>query len=102
MAIGPDAILNSMKPLNVEDSKQVDELEKQLDQYLTENYYEDGVLSWTIPEVITLDQTRELSRRYRKAGWRVVVGGEPENRYVLLTRNTLPADSPESQSDVSH
>lgn len=98
MPVAPDAILNSIKPLNESDRAQVDQLEKELDQFLTDNFHEDAVLSWTLPVVITLDQTRDLCNRYRKVGWRVFAYGEPESRFLILSRDSRPSE-PKPESD---
>lgn len=92
MAISPQAIETTFKELTDAEEDQVDELEKECDHYITNNYFDSGYVIWSVPDAgkYTLNQRRELANRYRRAGWRIQVFGDADNCAYLFEKGGKP------------
>jgi hypothetical protein len=106
MAISPTNLLAlGDMPLNDDEEKLLTELEAKIDQHLQDNYHEDvpdSYATYTLGDDLRLCAQRELLRRYRQVGWRVLVlKGELYGKTLCFTRGDAPAEQAEQRPSNS-
>lgn len=94
MAISADTIASRCDALSAEDSAQVDHYEALIDSHLEVNYAPGKAVQWGWNVKLSTAQVRELSRRYRAAGWEVEAHNKGHLILILSASDDSPTDAP--------
>lgn len=85
MAIKPETIrATDNRSISDEEETLLEEVEAEIDLYLQTNFANDDVVSFILETDLTMVAKRELLRRYREAGWRVLAFKEAKGSLTTL------------------
>jgi hypothetical protein len=78
MAIKPQTILElASKSISDEEERTLDELEQKIDVRLQDNFYDGAFISYPLEQQVSFTLLHELAKRYREAGWKVLILHDP-------------------------